>query len=70
MLDKIIELQTHEPAQFEELGLPLAIKRLAWEKSASLFAGIVTPAAERYIASDYSPKMILASQQVRRDVDR
>lgn len=65
VLHKISELQTHQPAQFEELGLPLAIKRLAWEKDAKLFVKVVTPHAEKYIASEYAPKMILASQQVR-----
>lgn len=65
VLEKIIELQTHEPAQFEELGLPLAIKRLAWEKDAKLFVRIASPHAEKYISSEYAPKMIIASQQVR-----
>lgn len=63
-MDKIIELQTQEPTQFEELGLPIAIKRLAWERSSSLFVKVVSPHAEAYIASEYSPKMIQASQQV------
>ena len=64
VLEKIIELQTHEPSQFEELGLPLAIKRLAWEKDAKLFVRIASPHAGKYISSEYAPKMIAASQQV------
>ena len=64
VLEKIVELQRHEPAQFEELGLPLSIKRLAWEKSAKLFVRVVSPAAEKYVSSEFSPKMIAASQQV------
>lgn len=64
MLEKIIELQTHQPAQFEELGLPLAIKRLAWEKDAEIFGRITAPPVEKYISSEYAPKMIAASQQV------
>ena len=64
VLEKIIELQTHEPSQFEELGLPLAIKRLAWEKDAKLFVRIASPYIDKYISSEYAPKMIAASQQV------
>lgn len=65
VLEKIIELQTHEATLFEELGLPMAIKRLAWEKSPSLFVKVVTPHTDMYISSEYAPKMVTASQQVR-----
>ncbi|CAM9315627.1 unnamed protein product, partial [Hapterophycus canaliculatus] len=65
VLFKIIELQTHDPKQFEELGLPLNIKHLAWEKDAKLFMRVASPHAEKYLASEFAPKMIVASQQVR-----
>lgn len=64
VLFKIIELQTHDPKQFEELGLPLNIKHLAWEKDAKLFMRVAAPHAENYIASEFVPKMVVASQQV------
>ncbi|CAB1114460.1 unnamed protein product [Ectocarpus sp. CCAP 1310/34] len=53
------------PEQFEELGLPLAIKHLAWEKDSVLFVRIVSPHADKYLASEFSPKMVLSSQQLR-----
>lgn len=64
MLLKINELQTHDPKQFEELGLPLSIKRLAWETDAKTFVRVASPHAEKYLASEFSPKMVLSSQQV------
>lgn len=64
VLLKINELQTHDPKQFEELGLPLAIKRLAWETDAKTFVRIVSPHADKYLASEFCPKMVLSSQQV------
>lgn len=65
VLDKMNELQKLQPEQFEELGLPLAIKHLAWEKDSVLFVRIVSPHADKYLASEFSPKMVLSSQQVR-----
>eukprot|EP00903_Cladosiphon_okamuranus_P008965 g8577.t1 len=65
VLLKINELQTHEPKQFEELGLPLAIKRLAWETDSKTFVRIASPHAEKYLASEFCPKMVVSSQQVR-----
>lgn len=64
MLLKINELQTHDPKQFEELGLTLAIKRLAWETDTKTFVRIASPHAELYLASEFSPKMVLSAQQV------
>lgn len=64
VLLKINELQTHNPKQFEELGLPLSIKRLAWETDAKTFVRIASPHAQKYLASEFSPKMVLSSQQV------
>lgn len=49
---------------FEELGLPLPIKRLAWERDFSLFVKVIIPHAEKYMASEITPRMIVASQQV------
>ncbi|CBJ32764.1 conserved unknown protein [Ectocarpus siliculosus] len=65
VLDKMNELQKLQPEQFEELGLPLAIKHLAWEKDSVLFVRIVSPHADKYLASEFSPKMVLSSQQLR-----
>ncbi|CAN0405426.1 unnamed protein product, partial [Ectocarpus sp. 12 AP-2014] len=65
VLNKMNELQKLQPEQFEELGLPLAIKHLAWEKDSVLFVRIVSPHADKYLASEFSPKMVLSSQQLR-----
>jgi hypothetical protein len=51
ILDNLTRMQHAEPAVFDSLGLPLQVKRLAWERSRKVFGTVIGPHLEGYFAA-------------------
>ncbi|CAM9756546.1 unnamed protein product, partial [Discosporangium mesarthrocarpum] len=66
ILGKIVELQDANAAEFENLGLPMGVKRLAWETDRKLFGKVILPHLNSYMKSEYIPKLALGSSQIRK----